>query len=101
MGRRTSSPLQFGQRCASEPSAQVTQKVHSNEQMRASGDSGGKSLSQHSQLGRSSSMIFLLKFPATIITVIVTLHQPMNRHQADKLGQSVFEAMQGKKTASV
>jgi len=50
-------------------------------------------LSQHSQLGRSSSMIFLLKFPATIITVIVTLHQPMNRHQADKLGQSVFEAM--------
>jgi hypothetical protein len=30
--------------------------VHSNEQIRASAASGGRSRSQHSQLGRSSSM---------------------------------------------
>jgi hypothetical protein len=56
IGRRTSSPPQFGQRPCSTVSAQVLQKVHSNEHMRASVDSGGRSLSQHSQLGRSSSM---------------------------------------------
>jgi hypothetical protein len=37
---------------ASTPAAQ---EVHSYEQMRARVDAGGKSLSQHSQLGRSSS----------------------------------------------
>jgi hypothetical protein len=33
-----------------------SQKVHSNEQMRASFDSGGRSILQHSQDGRSFSM---------------------------------------------
>ena len=42
-------------------SAQSRQKVHSKEQMRASRLDGGRSRSQHSQPGRSSSMaVFLL-----------------------------------------
>ena len=56
-GRRTSSPPQFGQRPRSTPSAQSTQNVHSKEQMRAARLSGGRSRSQHSQFGRSSSML--------------------------------------------
>lgn len=55
-GRRTNSPSQFGHFPPSMLSAHVTQKVHSNEQMRASGESGGKSRSQHSHPGRSSSI---------------------------------------------
>jgi hypothetical protein len=55
-GRTTNSPPQFGHRPRRSPVAHFTQKVHSNEQMRASGESGGRSLSQHSQLGRISSM---------------------------------------------
>ena len=55
-GRGTRSPSQFGQRPLSLRSAQSRQNVHSNEQMRASGESGGRSRSQHSQPGRSSSM---------------------------------------------
>lgn len=37
--------------------AQPEQKVHSKEQILASVDSGGRSLSQHSQLGRNSSIL--------------------------------------------
>jgi hypothetical protein len=55
-GLATSSPAQFGQRPFSLPVAQSRQKVHSNEHMSASGESGGKSRSQHSQLGRSFNM---------------------------------------------
>lgn len=55
-GRATSSPPQLGQWPCSTVSAQVLQKVHSKEQMRASAESGGRSLSQHSQLGLSASM---------------------------------------------
>lgn len=55
-GRRTSSPVQFGQRPASRVVAQLWQKVHSKEQIIASVDSGGRSQSQHSQLGLNSSM---------------------------------------------
>ena len=56
IGRRTSSPPQFGQRPPSTPSAQSRQNVHSYEQIRASTESGGRSRSQHSQFGRSSSI---------------------------------------------
>jgi hypothetical protein len=52
-GRATNSPPQLGQCPCSTVSAQVLQKVHSKEQMRASVEPGGRSLSQHSQLGRS------------------------------------------------
>jgi hypothetical protein len=38
-------------------STQSRQNVHSNVQIIASAASGGRSLSQHSQLGRSSSMV--------------------------------------------
>ena len=55
-GRGSSSPPQLGQVPFSVTAAQVAQKVHSNEQMRASVESGGRGLSQHSQLGRSWSM---------------------------------------------
>jgi hypothetical protein len=57
IGRRTSSPVQLGQRRPSTPSAHSRQNVHSYEQIRASGESGGKSRSQHSQLGLNSSIL--------------------------------------------
>jgi hypothetical protein len=50
-GRATSSPPQLGHRFFSVFSAQVTQNVHSNEQMRACDESGARSHPQHSQLG--------------------------------------------------
>jgi hypothetical protein len=48
-------PPQFGQMPCNRLIAQPSQNVHSKVQTIASADSGGKSLSQHSQLGRSSS----------------------------------------------
>ena len=48
-------PPQFGQTPCNRPIAQPSQNVHSKVQIIASADSGGKSLSQHSQLGRNSS----------------------------------------------
>lgn len=57
IGRRTSSPRQFGQTPPSFNSAQALQNVHSKVQILASGDSLGRSRSQHSQLGRISSMV--------------------------------------------
>jgi len=56
IGRGEKLPLQFGQTPFSLLSTQSRQKVHSNVQIIASVACGGKSLSQHSQLGRSSSM---------------------------------------------
>ena len=56
IGRDTRLPVQFGQRPPSFVSAQSRQKVHSNEQIIASAEAGGRSLSQHSQFGRSASM---------------------------------------------
>jgi hypothetical protein len=55
-GRGTSSPPQFGQMPPSLDSAHDAQNVHSNEQILAFVDSGGRSRSQHSQPGLSSSM---------------------------------------------
>jgi hypothetical protein len=57
IGRRTSSPPQLGQCPPSTPSAHSRQNVHSLEQIRASSEWGGKSRSQHSQLGLSSSIL--------------------------------------------
>jgi hypothetical protein len=55
MGRRTSSPPQFGQTpCRTFP-AQSRHQVHSYVQMSTSGDARSRSRSQHSQFGRSSS----------------------------------------------
>jgi hypothetical protein len=54
----------LGQTPFSAFSSQETQKVHSKEQMRASGESAGRSRSQHSQFGRSSSMLTFSFAPA-------------------------------------
>ena len=61
-GRTTNSPPQLGHLLLSTVSAQEAQNVHSNEQIRASVESGGKSLPQHSQFGRSSSMSVSVTF---------------------------------------
>jgi len=58
IGRAEKLPPQLGQLPRSTVSAQSVQKVHSKVQIIASGESGGRSLSQHSQPGRSSSMAF-------------------------------------------
>jgi hypothetical protein len=55
-GLATSSPPQLGHTPPNFCCAQSAQKVHSNEQIRASVLPGGRSRLQHSQLGRSWSM---------------------------------------------
>src|SRR5215217_2020725 len=55
-GRGMSSPPQLGQTPFNRSVTQLTQNVHSKVQMRASGESGGRSRSQHSQPGRICSM---------------------------------------------
>jgi len=52
----TKAPPQLGQTPSNTFSEHDAQKVHSNEQMRASRESGGSDRSQHSQDGRSCSM---------------------------------------------
>ena len=56
-GRAVKLPPQFGQTPPSFWSTQVLQNVHSNVQIMASAESGGRSLSQHSQFGRISSTL--------------------------------------------
>jgi hypothetical protein len=56
IGRGAKFPPQLGQTPPSLVSTQSRQNVHSNVQIIASVADGGKSLSQHSQLGRNSSM---------------------------------------------
>jgi hypothetical protein len=60
IGRGTRLPPQFGQIPRNTSPAQAAQNVHSKVQIIASVASGGRSLSQHSQLGRSWSMENLL-----------------------------------------
>lgn len=55
MGLVTKLPPQFGHTLFNTPSAQLLQKVHSKVQITASVDSGGRSLSQHSQFGLNSN----------------------------------------------
>lgn len=52
-GRVSNSPPQLGHVPRSTPDAQGSQNVHSNEQIRARVESGGKSTLQHSQPGLS------------------------------------------------
>mgnify|MGYP006959933249 CR=1 FL=1 len=60
IGRETKFPPRLiqivGQRPFNSFSTQSLQKVHSKLQIIVSSESGGRSLSQHSQLGLSSSM---------------------------------------------
>jgi hypothetical protein len=53
IGRGEKLPPQFGQTSLSLFSTQSRQNVHSYVQIIASAAAGGKSLSQHSQLGRN------------------------------------------------
>jgi hypothetical protein len=53
LGRTTNSPPQLGHFPASTADAHEAQNVHSNEQIRASVDSGARSVLQHSQFGLS------------------------------------------------
>jgi hypothetical protein len=55
-GRGENPPPQLGQTLLSTLSTHVRQNVHSNEQIIAWVESGGKAALQCSQLGRSSSM---------------------------------------------
>ena len=57
IGRGAKPPPQFGHTLESFVSTQSAQNVHSYVQIRASVDSGGRSASQYSQLGRSSRAI--------------------------------------------
>jgi hypothetical protein len=57
MGRDTRLPPQLGQRPARRLSTQSRQNVHSKVQIIASVAAGGNSLLQHSQFGRSSSIV--------------------------------------------
>ena len=56
-GLTTNSPPQLGHTPPNVCCAQSAQKVHSNEQMRACVLPAGRSQLQHSQLGRSFSMV--------------------------------------------
>jgi hypothetical protein len=56
IGRGEKLPPQFGQTPCRRVSTQSRQKVHSKVQIIASAASGGKSLSQHSHPGFSTSM---------------------------------------------
>jgi hypothetical protein len=56
-GRGDSAPPQLGQRRPRTRSAQSVHQVHSKEQIHASLAEGDRSRSQHSQLGRISSML--------------------------------------------
>jgi hypothetical protein len=60
IGRLTKLPWQFGHMPANTVAAQAAQNVHSKVQIRASGLSGGRSRSQHSQFGFSFIMAGLL-----------------------------------------
>jgi hypothetical protein len=56
-GRGLKPPPQFGHTSCSFVLTQSMQNVHSNEQIIASVESGGRSLSQHSQPGRICNMV--------------------------------------------
>lgn len=64
IGRRTSSPPQFGQVPEKWFCAQSAQNVHSNVQIIAAGEAGGRSQSQHSQFGLNASIISSIPPPS-------------------------------------
>jgi hypothetical protein len=89
VGRRAKPPPQFGHLLASFDSAQCWQNVHSNEQINASVESGGRSLLQHSQFGRicsmgaPSSVVGQIKPDASAVARSETVHVRCARHGAD------------------
>src|SRR5690606_36416169 len=59
IGRGANPPPQLGQTFRRTVSTQSAQKVHSNVQIRASMEEGGRSLSQYSQFGLSSKAMLI------------------------------------------
>lgn len=86
MGRGTNPPPQLGQTSCKVVSTQSAQNVHSKLQMRASVEEGGRSRSQHSQLGRSSRAIVMSPFGsaerATAASLLKPAVQRLQRHEA-------------------
>lgn len=88
MGRVTRLPPQLGQRPPSLLSAQSRQKVHSNVQMSASVAAGGRSLSQHSQDGRSAS----IGSPRTCMSSAIPIGRCSSSHPLGVLKFRPFQA---------
>jgi hypothetical protein len=61
IGLGTNAPPQFGQTFSRRLSTQPAQNVHSYVQMRASSESAGRALLHCSHVGRSSSIVCLLR----------------------------------------
>jgi hypothetical protein len=74
IGRGAKLPPQFGQTPLSLLSTQSRQNVHSKVQIIASAAEGGKSLSQHSQLGRNSSMACALPYARALMRFAANSH---------------------------
>src|SRR5512146_2762339 len=72
MGLGTNPPPQFGHTLPRMFSTQAAQNVHSNVQMRASGESGGNATLQCSQVGLSSSMAHPPPINSLVILEAVT-----------------------------
>jgi len=60
VGRVVKSPPQFGHAPPGKFRTQAAQNVHSNEQIKTSRESGGRSTPQHSQNGLSSNISLVL-----------------------------------------
>jgi hypothetical protein len=99
-GRATKSPAQLGQVRAKTPSVHCWQNVHSNVHIKASALSGGRSLSQHSQFGRSSN-IGGIQLIRTCMHLKRRLPAPYNEGGGSlgMLGVNTVRARQGAETA--
>jgi len=78
-GRNVNPSPQFGQTPCKRFSTQSAQNVHSNEQIIASPESGGKSFPQHSQKGRNSNisrLLFDISHKSFLRALVKALLQP-------------------------
>ncbi len=95
MGRSEKLPPQLGHTPFNTPSTHALQKVHSNVQIMALADSGGKSVSQHSQFGRSSSIkraLLAIRFGSDQLAWFVhRLHESIRRVSLSWLPMAMTE----------
>jgi hypothetical protein len=99
LGRRTSSPPQFGQTLQSFFSAHSAQNVHSNVQILAAVLSLGRSRSQHSQLGRSCNMAGSLPSFACLDSCLVRV--PADSARLHMLARHLFAVQVLARTAGL
>jgi hypothetical protein len=83
MGRVTRLPPQFGQIPPRTSAAHVEQNVHSNVHMSASLLEGGRSRSQHSQLGRNSRGMLSLRMWSMVAAIHGLRHDPTPAETVD------------------